>query len=54
MNIEARIALSAKDDVHEIIVQKQHMYMDNLIVHAPFNSLQWEWMKYNDFVNAII
>ena len=35
----ATTALSAKNDVHEIIVQKQHMYMDNLMVHAQFNSL---------------
>ena len=30
----AGIALSAKDDIHKIIVEKQHMYMDKLMVYA--------------------
>ena len=30
----ARTALSAKDDIHKIIVEKQHMYMDKMIVYA--------------------
>ena len=30
----ARIALSARDDIHKIIVEKQHMYMDKLMVYA--------------------
>ena len=30
----ARIALSAKDDIHKFIVEKQHMYIDKLMVYA--------------------